>query len=140
VPEVTALTAPYWEAAERGAVALQRCLDCGHVWHPPMPTCPHGTAHRIEWFDATGAGSLHSVTAVHHAAHPAVGERLPYLVALVDLVEGPRIITTLLDADESGVRMGMPVRISLGPATGGLLLAVARPDDAGAAAARARRA
>lgn len=126
VPEETDLTAPFWAGAARGQVMLQRCLDCAAVWHPPAPTCPSEPAHRIEWFAASGRGRLHSYTRVEHAAHPAVTANLPYLVALIELAEGPRFICNLVEADEAALVIDAPVVISLGPAVGGLELPVAR--------------
>jgi uncharacterized OB-fold protein len=127
LPEETELTSPYWKGARQGRVMLQRCLDCSRVWHPPAPTCPGGPAHRIEWFAASGRASLYSYTRVEHAAHPAVLVALPYVVALVDLEEGPRLVCNLLEAAPTQLRAGLPVTLSAGPAAGGLELPVARP-------------
>jgi uncharacterized OB-fold protein len=88
----------YWEAAQQERLLLQRCTPCGHVWHPPSEFCPSCQASQFEWFDATGEGLIHSYTVVHHAAHPAVEDWLPYTILLVDLIEGPRVIARLLDA------------------------------------------
>ena len=126
VPAETELTAPYWAAARDGAVALQRCRRCGHVWHPPAPVCPQCRAADYEWFRSSGHGRLHSYTRVEHAAHPAVTDRLPYLVALVDLDEGPRFVCGL-EADEAELAPGLAVTIAIGSAAGGLELPVARP-------------
>jgi uncharacterized protein len=136
VPEETELTAPYWAGAARGQVMLQRCLECGVVWHPPAPTCPNGAAdvggpvHPIEWFAASGLGQLYSYTRVEHAAHPGVAAAVPYLVALVELEEGPRLICNLLDASPEGLVAGLRVSLSIGPAAGGRMLPVARLDRA----------
>jgi uncharacterized protein len=133
-PEETALTAPYWDGARAGVVMLQRCLDCGRVWHPPAPTCPGGVDHRIEWFTACGRATLFSYTRVEHAVHPAVARALPYLVALVDLEEGPRFLCNLVVADPADLRAGLPVTLAAGPAAGGLELPVARVTRPGPAA------
>ncbi|MDQ1692174.1 MAG: uncharacterized protein QOD87_2282 [Pseudonocardiales bacterium] len=129
VPEESELTAPYWASAQLGRVALQRCLDCGLVWHPPAPSCPAGAAHRIEWFESSGRGRLYSYTVVEHAVHPAVIGALPYLLALVALDEGPRLICNLVSADPSNLSADLPVTLSAGPAAGGLTLPVARLDE-----------
>jgi uncharacterized protein len=130
VPEQTELTAAYWAGAARGEVMLQRCRECAAVWHPPAPTCPNGPSHPIEWFAASGRGRLHSYTRVEHAAHPAVAAAVPYLVALVELDEGPRLICNLLDASPEGLVAGLRVRLSIGAAAGGALLPVAHLDRA----------
>jgi len=123
-PAETPLTAPYWSAARRGVILLQRCADCGAVLHPPAPVCPAGAAHDLGWFEASGLGRLASFTVVTHAAHPVVQSRLPYLIALVELDEGPRVICNLAPGqDEPGP--GARVALRLGSAAGGLRLPVA---------------
>ena len=115
VPEITELTAPYWEGARLGALRLQRCDVCNRVWHPPLPTCPACGIAAVRWFDATGSGHIHSTTIVHQAAHPAVAENLPYLVALVQLSEGPLVVMNVLGADPATVKVGDAVRIVFQP-------------------------
>ena len=140
VPEETPLTAPYWAAARRGVVLLQRCADCGLVWHPPAPTCPGGPAHRVEWVPASGRAVLRSYTAVHHAVHAAVTGRVPYLVALVELEEGPLFVCSLDGVAEEQLVNGLPLTLSTGPTPGGLELPVARPAAGAGAAGPAPRA
>jgi uncharacterized OB-fold protein len=130
VPGETPLTAAYWAAARRGVILLQRCADCAAVLHPPEPVCPGGAGHELCWFEAAGQGRLVSVTSVAHAVHPAVRGRLPYLVALVELDEGPRIICNLVPNPSSSEVRGEPepdarVVLRLGLAAGGLDLPVA---------------
>ena len=123
-PAETPLTAPYWSAARRGVILLQRCADCGAVLHPPAPVCPDGAAHELRWFEASGLGRLASCTVVTHAAHPVVQGRLPYVIALVELDEGPRVICNLAPGQhEPGP--GARVVLRLGRAAGGLELPVA---------------
>jgi uncharacterized OB-fold protein len=126
VPERTEFTDYYWAQAARGFIALQRCLDCGRTWHPHAPTCPGAPAHRTEWFTASGRGRLYSYTRVEHAAHRAVADQLPYVIALIDLEEGPRFICNLLDADASALGPDLAVTVRIGPAVGGARLPVAR--------------
>jgi uncharacterized OB-fold protein len=126
-PQVTDLTRPYWDAAARGVIALQRCVACGAVWHPPQPTCPECRRAEIEWFDAAGSGTIHSFTVVHHVTHPAVAQRTPYVVALVELTEGPRVICNVLDANPDDVAVGRCVTIASGLSPAGAELPQARP-------------
>ena len=133
VPESTELTAPFWTAAREGRVLLQRCADCAEVWHPPAPTCPGCRGGAVSWVASSGEGTLHSYTRVEHAVHPAVAGAVPYLVALVDLDEGPRFACTLVDVDDSSVLSATTrVTIGLGPAAAGLQLPVARCSRSGA--------
>jgi uncharacterized protein len=125
VPAETALTAEYWAAARRGVILLQRCVSCGVVLHPPAPVCPGGAGHALSWFEASGFGRLASCTRVVHAAHPLVTDHLPYLIALVELDEGPRIICNLVLGRALEPGPGARVVFRLGPAAGGLELPVA---------------
>jgi uncharacterized OB-fold protein len=134
VPEETPLTAPYWAAARAGRVLLQRCADCGVVWHPPAPTCPAGPTHRVEWVEASGRAVLRGYTSVRHAVHATVADRVPYLVALVELAEGPLFVCSLTDVEEGGLVNGLPLTLAPGPTPGGLALPVARPAGGAGAA------
>jgi uncharacterized protein len=130
VPGESPLTAAYWAAARRGVILLQRCSDCAVVVHPPEPVCPGGTGHELRWFEASGQGRLASFTRVEHPVHPAVRARLPYLVALVELDEGPRIICNLMTEMSVPTAAAEPARgarvvLRLGQAAGGLDLPVA---------------
>lgn len=125
VPGESRLTAGYWAAARRGVILLQRCATCAAVLHPPAPVCPGGSDHELSWFEASGRGRLASFTSVEHAAHAAVRDRLPYLVALVDLDEGPRFICNLEGATPAELTPGARVVVRPGRAAGGLELPVA---------------
>jgi hypothetical protein len=125
VPGESPLTAAYWAAARRGVILLQRCAHCAVVVHPPEPVCPGGAGHELRWFEASGQGRLASFTSVDHAVHPAVRDRLPYLVALVELDEGPRIVCNLVADSRVEPGPGARVVLRLGQTAGGLDLPVA---------------
>ncbi|MCU1657185.1 MAG: hypothetical protein JWO57_1841 [Pseudonocardiales bacterium] len=131
VPESTELTAAFWSAAAEGRILLQRCAGCELVWHPPAPVCPGCRGDVLEWFASSGRGTLYSYTRVEHAAHAAVADAVPYLVALVDLDEGPRVVTSLVGVDDASAVSALTARtrvtIELGPAAAGLQLPIARP-------------
>ena len=127
VPETTALTAEYWAAAESGRILLQRCPGCQLVWHPPAPVCPQCRGGAVEWVASRALGTLYSYTRVEHSVHDAVAHAVPYLIALVDLDEGPRFVCTLVDVDDLSVLSATTrVTIGLGPAAAGQALPVAR--------------
>jgi uncharacterized OB-fold protein len=87
---------PFWEGARRGVLRLQRCLACGRHQFYPRPFCLACDGDRLEWTDASGRGTVHSVTTVHV---PVIADLAPpYQVALVDLAEGPRLLATILSA------------------------------------------
>lgn len=108
VPEITALTEPYWQGVRAGKIMLQRCCDCNRVWHPPEPICGACQSSNIVWEPAAGDGTVYSYTVAHHATHDAFVDRVPYLVALIELSEGPRMVSTVVGEVER-VTVGMRV-------------------------------
>lgn len=99
-PERTPVNTPYWEALDEGRLVYQRCRSCGHAWLPPSEFCPECLAADAEWIEASGAAKVVSWVVYHHAFHPAFAERLPYNVALVELAEGPRLLTNIVNPGE----------------------------------------
>ena len=112
IPVPTPETRPFWEAARRHELSIQRCRACGrHVFYP-RAACPHCFAADLEWRRVSGRGTLHTFTVVHR------GQRgfplaAPYVIAIVALDEGPRMMTNLVgvDADPARLRIGMPVEV-----------------------------
>ncbi len=98
-PEVTELSRPYWDALREGHLVFQRC-NCGNAWLPARRHCPVCLAPDPRWERASGKGILLSWVVYHIAYHPAFEDRLPYNVALVQLAEGPRLLTNIIDGHE----------------------------------------
>jgi len=107
-PVVTADTAFFWEGTARGELRIQRCRGCGTLRHPPGPMCPACGADKPEYLLAAGTGEVYSYVVHHHP--PVPGHQAPFVVALVQLTEGVRMVGELLGVDPDGVRVGMPVR------------------------------
>jgi uncharacterized protein len=110
LPEPTPETAHFWEGTRQGEVRLQRCDACRHVYFPPRPFCP-GCAHRkVSVIQASGRGTLHSYV-IHH--RPAPGFEPPYSIAVVELEEGPRMMTNIVNTPQTpeALRLDMPVRV-----------------------------
>jgi uncharacterized OB-fold protein len=110
LPRPTEDSAPYWEAAHKGELRLQRCCDCGHVRFPPSLLCPRCLSEQAAWDRMSGRGSVFSWIIVHQSQYPAFNADTPYNVAIVELEEGPRLHTHLLCPNEA-IRIGMPVRV-----------------------------
>lgn len=96
LPEVTPLTEPYWTGLAEGELRHQRCHRCGNAWLPAREECPRCLADDWEWTPASGRGRLISWVVYHQAFHPAFADRVPYNVAVVELDEGARLVTTIL--------------------------------------------
>lgn len=109
LPAADELTAPYWTAARERRLVIQRC-ECGRLAHPPVASCPRCHSTRLTWSQMSGRGTVYAFTVVHHSVHPATASAIPYVIALVELDEGPRILTNLRDYDPENVRVGLPVQ------------------------------
>ena len=129
IPQEDTLTAPYWEGARRGELLLQHCLRCAACWHPPMPRCPSCHADAYEWRPSAGRGTVYSCTDVHHSVHAATNDWIPYRICLVDLDEGPRIISNTRQAgDASGLIPGARVTAIFEEISPGVVLPQFVPD------------
>jgi uncharacterized OB-fold protein len=115
IPPTSQLTEPYWDAARRGELAVQRCVRCGERPFPPRAHCPSCGAPSLSWAPVSGRGTLHSYTVAHRAPHPVFAGQLPLVVAIVQLEEGPRMVTNLVGCDPAGLEVGMAVEARFEP-------------------------
>jgi uncharacterized OB-fold protein len=114
VPVRTALTAPYWDALEDGRHQFQRCTACAYAWLPPRAECPRCLSSEVGWETASGDAHLVSWVVFHTAFHPAFKDRLPYNVAVVELREGPRLITNVVGVDDfESLTVDQPLRLTI---------------------------
>ncbi len=110
LPRPTALSAPFWEAARRHELRIQRCRSCReHVFYPRY-NCPHCGSRELDWVTASGRGTVYTFTVARRPTHPAFADRVPYVIAIVELDEGPRLTTNIVGCDPGAVRIGMRVR------------------------------
>ncbi|WP_018655196.1 Zn-ribbon domain-containing OB-fold protein [Actinomadura flavalba] len=109
------LTAPYWEAARSGELALQHCAGCGRIVHFPEPACPFCGGTELPYRAVSGEGIVHTHTEVHRTFLP--GFATPYTLAWIDLPEGARVFGDVTGAVHIGqrVRVHFPVRAGFGP-------------------------
>jgi hypothetical protein len=101
------LSRPFWRAAERRQLLLQCCATCGRHQFYPRPFCLTCQSDRVEWVPARGTGSIYSQTRVHMSTGP--GFEPPYVVAVVQLDEGPRLVTNIVGGPS---RIGDRVRVA----------------------------
>jgi uncharacterized OB-fold protein len=105
-------SAAYWGFLEGGQFRFQHCRACANAWLPARSQCPKCWSPDWEWEDASGGGRVVSWVVFHTAFHEAFKERLPYNVAVVELEEGPRLITNLTNLqDAPGDVTDKPVRL-----------------------------
>ena len=117
-PPTSELTQPYWDAARRGQLALQRCEPCGHRPFPPRATCPSCGSSSLPWSPVSGRATVYSYTIAYRPPHPAFAAQLPLVVAIVELEEGPRMFTNIVGCDPADVEIGMAVVATSEPIDG----------------------
>jgi hypothetical protein len=108
-PPVTDLTRPFWSGALAGELRLQRCRACGHIRYPVSAICPRCLGGEADWAALSGQGSVLSYTIFERAYHESWKDRVPYVVALVELDEGPVFLTNVVGLPPSEVRVGQRV-------------------------------
>ena len=128
LPKPTPDTQPFWDAAKRRQLLIQRCTACGQYYFYPRPLCPHCLSRDVEWVAVSGRGRLHTFVINHrpprHFPLPA-----PVVVAIVELDEGPRLMTNLVgvDPDPRHLRCEMPVEVVFDDLTADITLPRFRP-------------
>ena len=101
----------YLEHAARGELALPRCVRCGQYCEPGVPACPSCAAD-LAWVPVSGNATVYSYAVVHQVFRPEFAADVPYVVALVELAEGPRLITRLVGFGAVRPSVGAPVRVA----------------------------
>ena len=112
LPVATPETRPFWEAARRHELSLQRCRACSTYVFYPRAACPRCLSADLEWRRVSGRGRLHTFTVVHRGARN-FPLPTPYVIAIVELDEGPRLMTNLVgvEPDPAKIAFGMPVEV-----------------------------
>lgn len=132
LPETDAFTRTYWDAAAASRLLIRRCGACGSAHHYPREFCPRCWSEDVTWEQASGRGTLYTWSVVHRNDLPPFGSRVPYVAAVVDLAEGPRMMTEIVECEEEGaaLRVGMAVEVTFREAAEGVAVAVFRPERA----------
>ena len=105
-------TQPYWDAARDGKLLIKRCNACGRAHFYPRPFCPHCWSEDVEWHEASGRATLYTFTIVRRNDLPPFPERVPYVAAVVDLAEGPRMMTNVEGCELDEVEIGMELMVA----------------------------
>jgi uncharacterized OB-fold protein len=129
-PVVTPEAAPYWRAAADGRLDLQRCRGCEAVIWYPRALCPECGQGEPTWFTATGRGVIYSYT-INRRPVGQFAEAGPYVLAYVELDEGPRILTNIVTTNLAAVRVGQRVQAIFQPIASNVALVRFAPVDGG---------
>jgi hypothetical protein len=111
-PEPNADSAPYWAAAREHRLLIRHCKACGEKHFMPRHLCPNCWSDRLEWVDAKGSGRVHTFSIVHRAPTATFAAVTPYVIALVDLDEGPRMFANVVGDNALAVAIGDRVRVT----------------------------
>ena len=131
IPEPDRVTTPFWEAAKQGRLLIQRCPNCGAYQFYPQASCRRCLSDGLEWVDAKGKGTIYSYTVIHRAPSRSFEPDVPYTVALVDLDEGCRMMSNIVEVSPEAVRVGMSVEVVFDAITPEISLPRFRPAPAG---------
>jgi len=108
---------PYWEGLAQGELRIQRCRTCAKAVFYPRGICPHCYSDQLEWIVASGKGTIYTYTVAHQALG-AFAEDVPFVVALVELEEGVRMMSRIVDALARSVTIGAAVQVTFEKGTG----------------------
>jgi uncharacterized OB-fold protein len=112
IPHSDAMTEPYWAGARARRLLMPRCGDCGKYHFYPRSLCPHCSSAHLEWQQVSGAGTLYSYTIVNRAPSPAFAPEVPYVVAIVELDEGPHLMSNLVGCAPAAATIGMKLKVA----------------------------
>jgi hypothetical protein len=111
VPTVEDETREYWEAAKQGRLLVKHCNACGELHHYPRPFCPFCWSEDVEWREVSGRGTVYTYSIVYRNDLEPFSEWGAYVPAVVELEEGPRLMTTIVDCPHDRLAVDMPVEV-----------------------------
>lgn len=127
LPAISSLNRPYWEGLTQRQLVMPQCSECGKFWYPPTPFCPECWSRDFTWQRLSGRGRVNSWVVFHQAYFSSFKDDIPYNVAEVELEEGPRLLTNLVEVDNADIRIGMAVEVCFDDITDEVTLAKFRP-------------
>ncbi len=129
LPEPTPTTQPFWDAAHRHVLSIQRCKGCGvHIFYP-RPACPECGSVELEWNEVSGRGTLYSFTIARRPTARDFADKVPYTIAIVELEEGPHLATNVVGCDPETLRIGQPLEAVFEDVSDEISLVHFRPVD-----------
>ena len=112
LPTPDETTEAFWAATAEGRLLIKNCRDCGRFHAYPRPFCPHCWSENVDWVEASGRATLYTFSIVRQNDLAPFRDRLPYVAAIVDLDEGPRLMTNVVDCAVEDVRIGMALEFT----------------------------
>jgi uncharacterized OB-fold protein len=127
LPTPDAETQPFWDAARDGKLLIKRCNTCGKPHFYPRPFCPRCWSDDVAWEEASGGATLYTFSIVRRNDLPPFNERVPYVAAVVDLDEGVRMLSNVVDCAVDDVVIGMRLEVTFRQETDEVSLPLFRP-------------
>jgi hypothetical protein len=112
LPVIETWNAQYWQAAKRHEFVAQKCRACGYVHLPPGPVCTNCLSAEQDWVRLSGKGTIYSYGIYHQLWHPGFKEDIPYNVALIELAEGPQILSQVVRCRNEELACGLAVEVT----------------------------
>ena len=119
LPTLTDLNRPFWEGGLAGELRFQRCDACGHLRYPISTICPRCLSGDATWVPVSGRGQVLTYAVFDRAYHPSREGRTPYVVAIVQTEEGPRMISDLVECTPGQVAVDTPLVATFEPVADG---------------------
>ncbi|MBI4987130.1 MAG: Zn-ribbon domain-containing OB-fold protein [Rhodocyclales bacterium] len=113
LPQMEGLAGEFYGHCKNGELRFQRCKCCGAFRHIPREICPECNAFDWEWAKSSGSGTVYTWTVVERALHPAFASDTPYAAVVVEMAEGVRLLSQVVDCPPDKLRIGMPVQLEL---------------------------
>lgn len=110
-PIPTVETEKYWQGCHNHELLIQQCTNCGHHQFYPRIMCTQCMSDRVEWVQASGKGKVKSYTIMHRAISSAYKAEAPYVIAIIELDEGPTMMSNVVSCDPQSVFIGMEVDV-----------------------------
>lgn len=129
LPRPTDHSADFWAATAEGRFLIQRCAACDRAIFYPRVNCPDCGSTDLTNVDAAGTGTVFTYTVARRPTHRAFADAGDYVIAVVELDEGPHVTTNIVDCDPDQVTIGMAVEVVFAEATDGLAIPLFRPAD-----------
>ena len=111
LPQPSIETEPFWAAVQGRRLIMPKCDSCGAMAFPPTVACGTCSNDSFTWTPVSGRGKVYSYVVYHRIYHPAFARKVPYVVAVVELDEGPRLISNIVGMPVAEVRCELPVGV-----------------------------
>lgn len=127
LPGIDVTTRPFWDGAAAGRLVIGHCDDCDDAIFYPRPFCPNCWGENVSWREASGRATLYTWSIVYRNDVPPFASRVPYVAAIVELKEGPKMMTNVIDCEFDALAVGMALEVTFAPLGESLKMPVFRP-------------